>query len=71
MTDMPGKDFTPDEARTYIDSFRETTGLDATYVQFEAGDMIYLNNMTDDEAIRVARGLWDIEQAGTANVPRH
>lgn len=52
----------PEDARKYIAVFRETH-MDITEVRMSSGRTINLEDMTDDDAISVAHGLCEIEQA--------
>lgn len=50
-----------DQAREYIQIFSKHTMPGARYVCFEDSPTIYFNNMTDEQAIKVADCLMDIE----------
>jgi hypothetical protein len=56
MSDEP----TPAQARHYIANFAKHTMPGTQYVDFASG-RIFLSNMTDNEAVRVAIGLMEIE----------
>jgi hypothetical protein len=56
MSDSP----TPAQARHYIANFAKHTIPGTQYVDFPSG-RIFLNNMTDEEAVKVAVGLMEIE----------
>jgi len=51
---------TPEAARHYIENFAKYTIPGATYVEFPSGP-IHFDNMTDEQAVKVAIGLMDIE----------
>lgn len=55
-TDNP----TPALARHYIKNFSEHTLPGTEYADFPSG-RIYFNNMTDEQAVKVAVGLMEIE----------
>jgi len=48
------------KARHYIETFRTHVMPGTEYVDFPSG-RIHLNAMTDDEAIKVANGLMEME----------
>lgn len=56
------------EAREYIKNFKHTLGRQPDHVTFGNGDTIWFNKMTDEQAIRVAKGLLDIEMDATNGV---
>lgn len=61
----------PEQARDYIATFAKHTMPGAEYVDFPSG-RIHFSNMTDEQAIKVARGLMDIEaQAANKRGPRN
>lgn len=51
---------TPKQARHYITTFAKHIIPGTEYVEFPSGK-IYFNNMTDEEAIKVAIGLMELE----------
>jgi hypothetical protein len=51
---------TPAQARHYISNFAKHIVPGTEYVDFPSG-RIHLNNMTDDQAVKVAIGLMEIE----------
>lgn len=55
------EDITPPQARHYIETFAKHTLPGTEYVEF-ASERIYFNDMTDEQAIKVARGLMEIEE---------
>lgn len=60
---------TSEGARSYIANFKHVLGREATYVQFGDGVVIHFNNMTDDEAIKVANALLFMEiEAGKGTI---
>jgi hypothetical protein len=64
MSDTP----TPSQARHYIANFAKHVVPGTEYVDFPSG-RIYLNQMTDEQAVKVAIGLMEIEaQAGKGPV---
>jgi hypothetical protein len=57
-------EMTPDKARCYIGNFTKYIIPGTEYVDFPSS-RIYINNMTDDEAVKVAHGLMEIEARAT------
>lgn len=55
-------DITPEQARHYIDTFSKHVVPGCRYVEFGDGTTIHFDNMTDNEAIRVAKGIMDMEE---------
>ena len=55
-TDQP----TPAQAREYVKTFCEHTLPGTEYADFPSG-RIYFDNMTDEQAVKVAVGLMEIE----------
>lgn len=53
-------ELTPEAARRYIETFAKYALPGTTYVEFPSGP-IHFDNMTDEQAIKVAVGLMDIE----------
>ena len=58
---------TPDQARQYIKSFREHTLPGADYADFPSGRVLF-DNMTDDQAVKVAVALMAIEVEATKGI---
>lgn len=54
-------EFTAEKARYYIKIFSEHVLKGAEYVEFADGEVIHFNNMTDDQAIKIANGLMELE----------
>ena len=54
-------DPTPEQARQYIKIFSDHVMPGTTFVEFGNGDKIEFESMSDDQAVRVARGLMEIE----------
>lgn len=52
----------PEDARRYITHFQETH-VDASYVDLSSGRRVTFDSMTDDDAVLVAHGLYEMEQA--------
>jgi hypothetical protein len=61
------KEITAEQARQYIKEFQQYTFHGVEYVDFASG-RIYLNNMTDEQAIKVCYGLMDIEEQAAKGV---
>lgn len=59
---------TPEQARDYIAQFSKYTMKGADHVRFENDDVIHFNDMTDEQALRVATGLGYIEQQASEGV---
>lgn len=59
---------TPEQAREYIAQFSKYTLKGTSQVTYENGDTIHFDNMTDDEALRVAAGLYSIEVEASEGV---
>lgn len=55
------EEITAEQARHYIDTFSKHVLKGMNYVDFPSG-RVYLNDMTDEQAIKVAYGLMDIEE---------
>lgn len=60
MTQPDTNTVTPEQARHYIATFAKHIVPGAEYVTFASGT-IHFNKMTDEEAIKVAHGLMEIE----------
>lgn len=60
----------PAEARVYIDLFSKHTIKGADHVVFECGEIILFRDMTDAQAVRVARALMEIEAQAVRGIPR-
>jgi hypothetical protein len=58
------EEITPQQARNYIETFSKHVFKGMEYVDFPSG-RIYLNDMTDAQAIKVAYGLMYIEDQAT------
>lgn len=58
---------TPEQARHYITNFAKHIIPGTEYVDF-GKERVYLNNMNDAEAIRVAEGLMDIEAKASKGI---
>jgi hypothetical protein len=65
-TDLPP---TPEQARHYIATFREHTLPGADYADFPSG-RIHFDNMTDDQAVKVAQALMEIEAEAGKGIRR-
>lgn len=59
---------TADEAhrviKDFVEMFRSQTGNTVTNVTMKSGKVINFDEMTDEDAIRAARGLLDMEAQG-------
>jgi hypothetical protein len=69
MTTSTKDPLTPEKARHYIGTFREHTLPGADYADFPSG-RIHFDDMTDDQAVKVARALMDIEAEAGKGVRR-
>lgn len=49
------------EAREYVAIFAEHTMPGARYVEFKDNSRIYFSNMNDDQALKVAASLLELE----------
>lgn len=58
---MTMPNFNAETARQYIEDFKHHFQGKIEFVDFPSG-RIYLDKMTDFEAIKVANGLYDMEQ---------
>lgn len=54
-------DLTPAAARQYIEVFSKHTLPGTDHVQFGDGTTVNFSTMTNEDAVRVARGLMSIE----------
>ncbi len=61
---------TPQEARKYIENFNHIIGKKVTYVDFNHGERVHFNNMTDEQAIRVANCFMDMEAEAAERSPQ-
>lgn len=59
----------PEQARHYITTFAKHTVPGAQYVDFPS-ERIHFNNMTDEQAVKVAIGLMDIEAEAAKGAPK-
>lgn len=53
-------EITPEQARHYINNFSKHVLRGTEYVEFPSG-RINFSNMTDEQAIKVANGLMELE----------
>jgi hypothetical protein len=57
----------PNEARRYVAQWGpRLLGKDTTFVETSSGRSIYFDNMTDEDAVWVARQLYEMELMGKA-----
>lgn len=60
---------TPAQARHYIDKFKKHIMPGMEFVDFPSG-RIHLDNMTDDQAVKVAVGLMELESKAAKGARR-
>ena len=57
----------PNEARRYVAQWgHKLLGKNVTFVETSSGRSIYFDSMTDDDAVWVARQLYEMELMGKA-----